>query len=147
MDGRYIFRHCVPDGAIDIANVQPGEVISRSWTWRVNQPPELQEELLSNNGVFDPRAILRGYDGRLYDGNGNWLAEVNTWQAQINVTNTDYQAAGQKISWAIMQSYTVTLTFTETVIRDAVLLKKLIDGLRADAPDVVFNFSGVLRGH
>jgi len=40
MDGRYIFRHCVPDGAIDIANVQPGEVISRSWTWRVNQPPD-----------------------------------------------------------------------------------------------------------
>jgi len=147
MDGRYIFRHCVPDGAIDIANVQPGEVISRSWTWRVNQPPDLQQELLSNSGVFDPRAILRGYDGRLYDGNGNWLAEVNTWQAQINVTNTDYQAAGQKITWALMQSYTVTLTFTETVIRDAVLLKKLIDGLKADSPDVIFNFSGVLKGH
>lgn len=147
MDGRYIFRHCVPDGAIDIANVQPGEVISRSWTWRVNQPPDLQQELLSNSGVFDPRAILRGYDGRLYDGDGHWLAEINTWQAQVNITNSDYQAAGQKITWALMQSYTVTLTFTETVIRDAVLLKKLIDGLKADSPDVIFNFSGVLKGH
>ena len=147
MDGRYIFRHCVPDGAIDIANVQPGEVISRSWTWRVNQPPDLQQELLSNSGVFDPRAILRGYDGLLYDGDGNWLAEINTWQAQVNITNSDYQAAGQKITWALMQSYTVTLTFTETVIRDAVLLKKLIDGLKADSPDVIFNFSGVLKGH
>lgn len=146
-DGRYIFRYCVPDGNIDIANVQTGDVINRAWNWRVNMPPDLQQELLSNGGVFDPRAILRGYDGRLYDGDGNWLAEVNTWHAQISVTNSDYQAAGNKIVWALMQSYTVTLTFTETVIRDAILLKKLIDGLRNDAPDVIFNFSGVLRGH
>lgn len=145
-DGRYIFRHCVPDGSIDIANVTTGDVLNRAWSWRVNMPPDLQSLLESNGGIFDPRAILRGYDGRLYDGDGNWLAEVNTWQAQINVTNSDYQPAGKKISWAIMQSYTVTLTFTETIIRDAILLKKLIDGLKDDAPDPIFNFSGVLRG-
>ncbi|NLZ27945.1 MAG: endoglucanase, partial [Firmicutes bacterium] len=100
-----------------------------------------------SSGVFDPRNILRGYDGELYDGDGNFLAEVNTWQAQINVTNSDYQAAGNKISWAIPQSYTVTLTFTETVIRDAILLRKIIAGLKNGAPDAVLNFMGVLRGH
>ena len=144
-DGRYIFRECVPDGSIDIANVAPGDVINRSWSFRVNEPPGLQDMLDSGN--FDPRNILRGYDGELYDGDGNFLAEVNTWQAQINVTNSDYQAAGNKLTWAVMQSYTVTLTFTETIIRDASLLQKVFAGLQNGAPDAVLNFMGVLRGH
>ena len=144
-DGRYIFRECVPDGAIDIANVAPGEVLSRAGSFRVNMPPDLQDEL--DTGKFDPRNILRGYDGELYDGDGNFLAEVNTWQAQINVTNSDYQAAGNKISWAIPQSYTVTLTFTEAIIRDGILLGQIIAGIQNGAPDAVLSFMGVLRGH
>jgi len=142
-DGRYIFRSCVPDGSIDIANVTSGDIINRSWSFRVNEPPELQE--LLDSGTFDPRGILRGYNGELYDGDGNFLAEVNQWQAQINYTNTDYQPAGSKLTWAVPQSYTVTLTFTETVIRDAQLLQKVIAGLRDNAPDAVLNFMGVLR--
>ena len=144
-DGRYIFRNCVPDGDIDIANVAPGDVINRAWSFRVNEMPDMQEMLDSGN--FDPRNILRGYDGELYDGEGNFLAEVNTWQAQISFENSDYQAASNKIKWAIPQGYSVTLTFTETVVRDAAILKKIIGGLKAGAPDSVLNFMGVLRAH
>lgn len=144
-DGRYIFRDCVPDGAIDIVNVTPGDVVQRSWSFRVNAPPELIEAL--DGGAFQPNHIIRGYDGELYDGEGNFLAEVNTFQAQINMTNTDYQAAGEKISWAIPQSYTVTLTFTETVIKDARLLQKVIAGLQKGSPDARLNFMGVLHAH
>lgn len=143
-DGRYIFRNCVPDGAIDIANVQPGEVLNRAWSFRVNTPPDLQSKLDSGN--FDPRSILRGYDGELYDGDGNFLAEINTWQAQLNFTNSDYNAAGEKITWAIPQSYTVTLTFTETIIKDARLLEKVVNSLAKKAADASLNFQGVLRG-
>ena len=142
-DGRYIFRSCVPDGSIDIANVTSGDIINRSWSFRVHEPPDLQE--LLDSGTFDPRNILRGYNGELYDGDGNFLAEVNQWQAQVNYTNTDYQPAGSKLTWAVPQSYTVTLTFTETVIRDARLLQKVIAGLRNNTPDAVLNFMGVLR--
>lgn len=144
-DGRYVFRSCVPDGSIDIANVTPGEVLNRSWSFRVNEPPGLQD--LLDTGQFDPRNILRGYDGELYDSDGNFLAEVNTWQAQVNYSNTDYQAAGNKITWAVPQSYSVTLTFTETVIKDARLLQKVIAGLKVGEPDATLNFMGVLRGH
>ena len=144
-DGRYIFRNCVPDGAVDIANVTPGDVLNRAWSFRVNEPPDLQA--LLDSGTFDPRNILRGHDGELYDGDGNFLAEVNTWQAQINYTNTDYHAAGNKISWAIPQSYTVTLTFTETIIKDARILQKVIAGLKKGEPDVSLSFMGVLRDH
>jgi hypothetical protein len=144
-DGRYVFRQCVPDGNIDIANVRTGEVITRAWSFRVNEPPDLQNEL--DSGTFDPRNILRGYDGELYDGDGNFLAEINEWQAQINFENSDYQAAGKKIKWAIPQAYSVTLTFTETVIKDARLLKKVFNGLGDGTSDAVLNFQGVLRGH
>ena len=143
-DGRYIFRSCVPDGAIDIANVTPGDVLNRAWSFRVNEPPDLQE--LLDTGTFDPRSILRGYNGELYDGDGNFLAEVNTWQAQINYTNADYQAAGSKITWAIPQSYTVSLTFTETIIKDSRILQRVVNGLRRGESDAVLNFMGVLRG-
>lgn len=144
-DGRYVFRGCVPDGDIDIANVTPGEIINRAWSFRVNEVPDLQE--LLDSGKFDPRNILRGYDGELYDGDGNFLAEVSEWQAQISFENSDYQAAGNKIKWAIPQGYTVALTFTETVVRDATLLQKIFTGLKSGAPDAVLNFMGVLRGH
>ena len=142
-DGRYVFRDCVPDGEIDIANVNPGDIVTRAWSFRVNNPPDLQEEL--DSGILDPRNILRGHHGELYDGDGNFLAEVNQWQARINFTNTDYQPAGEKITWAVPTSYTVTLTFTETVIKDSRLLKKVIAGLKKGEPDAVLNFMGVLR--
>lgn len=40
-----VYRDCVPDGTIDIQNMQPGELYKRSWSWIVNQPPELQSIL------------------------------------------------------------------------------------------------------
>jgi len=143
-DGRYIFRNCVPDGDIVIAGVRPGEIVEREWSFRANEAPELQS--LLDSGKLDPRTVLRGYDGRLYDGDGTWLAEVPEWEARVRVTNTDYQPAGKKIQWAIPTSYQVTLTFRETVIRDARLLAKVLDGLRDGQPDAVLHFQGVLYG-
>lgn len=96
--------------------------------------------------IIDPRKILTGKDGELYDGDGNFLAEVNTFQAQLNISNNDYQPAGSAQTVKVMQNYSVGLTFTETVIQDARLLKKLVDALRA-GEQVQLNFQGVLRGH
>lgn len=42
-----VYRDCVPDGTIDIQNMQPGELAKRTWNWIVNQPPDLQS-LLQN---------------------------------------------------------------------------------------------------
>ena len=44
---RSVYRDCVPDGTIDIQNMQPGELYKRNWSWVVNQPPEAQS-LLQN---------------------------------------------------------------------------------------------------
>lgn len=37
-----VYRDCVPDGDIDIQNMQPGELFKRNWNWICNQPPEAQ---------------------------------------------------------------------------------------------------------
>jgi len=31
----------VPDGTIDLQNLTPGEIIKRSWSFRVNATPEM----------------------------------------------------------------------------------------------------------
>lgn len=42
-----VYRHCVPDGTIDIQNMTVGELYKRAWSFVVNQPPDLQS-LLQN---------------------------------------------------------------------------------------------------
>lgn len=44
---KYTFRSCVPDGAQDLINVQPGQIVNRALQFRCNQPPEL-DSLLQN---------------------------------------------------------------------------------------------------
>ena len=96
-DARYVFNDCVPEGNIDLANVRPGEILSRAWSFRVNRSPSITTTNMLNNGDWgDPRKVARGYDGRLRDGNGTLLASVNTWNAVINVRTVDHQPAGYK---------------------------------------------------
>lgn len=144
-DSRIVYRRCIPDGAVDIQTVDPGGIISRDMSFRCNAPPELQEML--DSGQWDPRNILTGSDGQLFDGDGNFLAEVNTWSSQVTFNNIDYDAAGEQITWGIPNRYTVNLTLTETVVRDSVLLSKILNGTTAGGRRTYLNFQGVLRGH
>jgi len=141
-DGRYVFRNCIPDGSLDIANIQPGELMQREMSFRVNKVPEIQEAL--DAGVFDPRNILQGKDGELYDEDGNFLAQVNTFQAQMEFNTEDYQAAGQNVVWGVNTGYTFTLTFTETVVNDR-LLQKILGAIKNGRKAPQLNFTGVLR--
>ena len=177
--GEYFFYQCVPDGAIDIANVSPGDILNRAWSFRVNGKFEMrannaqigrgldnQRNGPSATGNFDARQIARGYDGQLFtqeklvdaDGieimpAGVFLAQVNTWQAQFNPSVTDYNAAGQRQTWGIPMTYTMTLTFTETVISDRLLafLASFYPSGNAFGAndnaleDAVFNFRGKIR--
>jgi hypothetical protein len=95
--------------------------------------------------ALDARNILTGKDGELYSDDGTFLAQINTWQAQVSIENQDYQPAGTAQKKKVFTGYSVTLTFTETVVKDALLLKKLIDALRA-GKQVEFGFQGVLNG-
>lgn len=96
---------------------------------------------------IDPRKMLRGYDGALYDGDGNMLVEVNECTASITVTNSDYQPAKSRLVLGLTQGYSVGLTFTEAVIRDAILLKKMLDHVTGKEEDLDFEFTCMLEGY
>lgn len=95
--------------------------------------------------AIDARNVLTGRDGTLFDDLGNFLAQVPTWQANLNITNQAYQAAGSLLEQAVLSGYTVALTFTETHVSDD-MLSKLLTELQAGRQPV-FNFQGKLEGH
>lgn len=96
---------------------------------------------------IDPRKMLRGYDGALYTGDGDLLVEVNEFTAAITVASTDYQPAKSRLSLGLTTGYSVALTFTEAVIRDAILLKKMLDHVTGADQDLDFEFTGILEGY
>jgi hypothetical protein len=102
---------------------------------------------LNDQAIQDARNLITGKDGRLYvmdsSGQNHFLAQVNQFQAQMSVTNTDYQAVGSPLVQAVTTGYSVTLTITEAVVSDDPLLVPLLNGFHAGAiPE--FNFQGYM---
>jgi len=105
------------------------------------------------NGLNDPsilnvRHLITGKDGQLYVttryGTNIFLAEVNTFQSQLSMNNTDYQPVGSALVYAVTTGYTITLTLTEAVIRDDIMLSELISDMQQGYfPG--FDFVGKLR--
>lgn len=104
--------------------------------------------IINNQGFLDVTNLITGKDGQLFittsDNKQQFLAEVDTFQAQLSVSNTDYQPIGSPLSMAVNTGFSITLTFSEAVVRDDVLMKKVFDDLTAGFMPV-FDFQGKLR--
>lgn len=103
---------------------------------------------LNDQSLLDVRKLITGKDGQLFvttrAGTNIFLAEVNTFQAQLNPANTDYQPVGSALVYAVNTGYTITLTLTESVVRDDVMLEELISDLRKGYFPT-FDFQGKMR--
>lgn len=102
----------------------------------------------NTQSILDVRNLITGKDGQLYvttsSGTQIFLSEVDTFQAQLNVNNTDVQPVGSALSFAVPTGYTVSLTLTEMVVRDDVLLEELYKDLQQGLfPS--FDFQGKMR--
>lgn len=42
---RMVFNNCTPDGAIDLMNLTPGDILKRSFSFRINSIPEYLKKL------------------------------------------------------------------------------------------------------
>lgn len=96
------------------------------------------------NNPLDVRNLMTGKDGRMYvnvDGVDIFLAEVDTFNVQMNVANTDYQPVGSILSYAVPTGVTFTLSFTEAVIRDDVIMAPLLKAIKAGKIPT-YDFSG-----
>jgi len=139
--GIYIFRKCTPMGNFDIANVDVNNLFERGYSFAVNDPPELQS-LIST--TWDPTNLIQGSDGEFYSLDGTRFAEVNRWRAQVTINTGTYRPGGRKLEWRYVTSYTVDLTFTETVYSDARFLKPIMDSLRDNTCQFTFDFQGTI---
>ncbi|MCL2087671.1 MAG: phage tail tube protein [Oscillospiraceae bacterium] len=103
---------------------------------------------LNNMAVADYRKAVTGKDGQLFmtdsRGQNHFLGEVDTFQIQVNVANADWQPVGSILNFALGTGVTVTLSFTETVIRDEFTIAPFLEGLR-NGIFPLFAFQGALR--
>lgn len=88
----------------------------------------------NDQAILDTRKAITGKDGQVFittsSGNTIFLAELENFQAQLNVSNTDFQPVGSALSFAIPTGYTVSITFSEMVVRDDVMLTEIFEDLK-----------------
>lgn len=108
-------------------------------------PDVIHQNPMSN---IDTRKLMTGKDGQLYvttsTGVQLFLSEVDSFQAQMNVATTTVQPVGSPQVFAVETGYTVTLSFSEMVVRDDVVLKPLFDDLK-NGKFPRFDFTGKMR--
>lgn len=100
--------------------------------------------ILNNRSTTDVRKVMSGKDGALFDGDGNHLASMDTFNAQAAVTNAAFQPLGDMQEHAVPTSYKVTLTFTEIIVEDSKFFRDMIEGMQKHALPV-YNFRGMVR--
>ncbi len=72
---------------------------------------------------------MTGKDGRLlveFDGNMEALIEVDSYSVKANYSNIDYQPVGSYQKFGVPSDVSYTLTYTEAVVRDDVVMEPLL---------------------
>ena len=104
--------------------------------------------MLNQQSILDTTKLITEKDGQLFvtqkDGTQLFLAEVDTFTAQLSQNNVDYQPVGSALVYAVPTGYSVTLTLTEAVVRDDVMIEKFLDDIKQGYVPV-FDFQGKLR--
>ena len=101
--------------------------------------------LINTQAVADSRKVLTGNNGGMYDGNGELLATVESFQSKINFANQTYRALGSPMEMEVGDAVSTTLSITMTVVES----DGFVDGLEAfqhtgEMPE--WNFQGVIQG-
>lgn len=103
--------------------------------------------MANEQAVLDTRKLMTGKDGRLFvniNGVDVFFAEVDTFQVQMNVNNVDYQPVGSIVTFAVNSGVSFSLTFTEAVIRDDLIMSTLLDAV-ASGKMPTWDFQGALE--
>lgn len=102
--------------------------------------------MYNQSGPADSRKVLSGKDAVLFNGEGVMLATVESFQVQVNVSNSDYQPLGDAQQHATMTGYKVTLTFSQITIEDDAFIEEKIKSVpRLTTDNPVNNFQTALN--
>lgn len=95
--------------------------------------------------LLDTRQLMSGKDGFMYvnvDGEDIFMAAVDTFQVQANISNSEYQPVGSILSYAVPTGVSFSLTFSEAVISDEWVAKPVIDAIE-EGHIPSFDFAGL----
>ena len=101
--------------------------------------------VLNTQRYRDTRNVLSGKDGAFFDDEGNMLATVESFTAQVSNNNGNYQPLGAMQEMDIPQTYKVTLTVTAAVIESDKFIQEYLEALDQDTLPH-WNFQGMIRG-
>lgn len=103
---------------------------------------------LNDQSVLDVRKLISGKDGRLFvttkAGENVFLAEVDEFSSQLSPANTDYQPVGSALIYSVNTGYSSSISFTEALVRDDVMMAELIEDLQTGYFPT-WDFQGVMR--
>lgn len=98
-------------------------------------------------GIMDTTQVMTGKDGRCYvevDGENYFLAEVNVFNVNMNVNIVDEQPVGNIVVGGVPTGVTFSISFTEMVIRDDLIMEPLLEAIRAGKiPNYTFQTASV----
>lgn len=100
--------------------------------------------MINEASVLDTRKLMTGKDGRLFveiDGESTFLAEVDQFTVNMSVTNVDAQPVGSILVYAVNSGVSFNITLSEMVVRDTLIMKPLIEAIRAGKMPT-YNFQG-----
>lgn len=100
--------------------------------------------IVNSAPAADVRKVMSGKDGALFDGDGNMLVAVESYQSQVAITNGTYQPLGTAQERSAMTSYKVTLTLSEIVVQSSRFFQLIMEGMKNHTMPV-FNFRGMAR--
>lgn len=101
---------------------------------------------------LDAKNVRTGKDGALFLNGVDeqiLLSEVNEFRITVSFQNADWQPVGSDLIFGVPTGHTISLTVTETTIRDDVIAIKVWEnleesGIRADSR--TFDFQTLLEG-
>lgn len=101
--------------------------------------------IINTQAVADAQKVVTGKDGALYNGKGKLLATIETFQAQMAVSNQKYHPIGTPTEFEILDSIGKTITFTECVVKDDEFISDLLT-MQSTGVQPNWKLQGVVKG-
>lgn len=100
---------------------------------------------INERASSDARHARTGKDAGLYDENGVLLASADSFSSKATYNNVKYKPLGDPQEHETSDSYGVTITFTEIVVEDIEMFKRIMEALKSGITPQ-FVLQGVLQG-
>ena len=95
----------------------------------------------------DDRRVFSGKDAKIIDEDGELLSTVETFQAKVSNTTTNYQPLGSPISQAFLTGYSVTITITSCIIESERMIQDTFAWFHKGRHAPLWTFQSVIFGY